>query len=205
MRQAEADPHLTNPLNVINQESISKVMMTRLMNGEQWADLVTIWAITTVMLLRFQSTVMLTLNKLFICEDRPPCGVKTPHDTQAWEDVHSKVDGRILSFLVPGADQQKRNQAHQLRQTEAVGCYRHKRFERDPSGIIGFVLLKLFNDSNGTPQTISFLAKAFVPPPRQYWGSVNLFSMSYRVANTQYKRMMDEAGVGHWGKVTHMR
>ena len=73
-----SDPHSKNPLNIISQEDISKVMATRLQNGQKWSDLVTVWAITTVMLLRFDSACVLTLNKLYLYEDRPPDGLHTP-------------------------------------------------------------------------------------------------------------------------------
>ena len=123
------DPHDDNPLNVLSQQQVSKVMLTRLQNGNNWADLVTVWAITTVTLLRFDSACQLTLNKLYLCEDKPPHGIKTPHDHEQWEDPHEKVDGRLLAFLIPGTDQKKKNMKHQLRQMEVVGCYRHKRVE----------------------------------------------------------------------------
>ena len=86
LQSQRSDPHSENPLNIISQEDISKVMATRLQNGQKWSDLVTVWAITTVMLLRFDSACVLTLNKLYLYEDWPPDSLHTPHDCERWED-----------------------------------------------------------------------------------------------------------------------
>jgi hypothetical protein len=37
------------------------------------------------------------------------------------------------------------------------------------------------------------------------WKDVKLFDLKYTTANDLYKKMLDNAGVPEWAKVTHMR
>jgi len=66
-RAEEDDPHKDNLLNIINQEEISRIMMTQHKDGVKWADSASIWAITTLVLLRFDSACLLCLNNMFLC------------------------------------------------------------------------------------------------------------------------------------------
>ena len=52
---------------------------------------------------------------------------------------------------------------------------------------------------------LSFKKEENIEPPQKSWRGINIFNVTYRTANDQYKRMMEEAGVGQWAKVTHMR
>ena len=151
-------------------------------------------------LLRFDSSQRLTLDKLFLLKDLPPMGTETPHDGNRWEDVVEPVDGRVLGFLIPPKDQIKKNTAHMERKTEAVGAYRHKRFERCMIGIVAFSLLDRLDKND-----ISFLRVDLVPNNMIHWTKMKLFDLDYTNAHKNYKKMLEDAGVGKWAKVTHMR
>ena len=194
------DVHESNPTNIIKQEDISKVMWTRLKRAANWVDLIVVWGITSVTLLRFDSSQRLTLDKLFLLKDLPPMGTETPHDGNQWEDVVEPVDGRVLGFLIPPKDQIKKNTAHMERKTEAVGAYRHKRFERCMIGIVAFSLLDRLDKND-----ISFLRVDLVPDNMTHWTKVKLFDLDYSKAHKNYQKMLEDAGVGKWAKVTHMR
>ncbi len=194
------DPHDSNPTNIINQEDISKVMRERLKKSTNWVDLIVVWAVTTVTLMRFDNSQRLTLNKLFVLEDLPPMGTRTPHDSESWGDMSHAVDGRVIGFLIPPPDQIKKNQKHMQKKTEAVGGYRHKRFERCVAGILGFSLLERLDKIN-----ISFLDPDHVPDGQVHWSTVKLFDLDYDNAYKNYAQMLKDAGVGRWSKVTHMR
>ena len=80
--------------------------------------------------------------------DLPPHGIETTrtHDTEIWESVGEKTDGRILGIIIPPCGQLKKMKTRDCLKPEAVGGYRHKRYERCYHGIIGFVLLERLND-----------------------------------------------------------
>ena len=66
------------------------------------------------------SSTLLTLNKLCLVEDMSPNGIRTPDDGHEWGDLFSggeedaRIDGRMLSILLPPAHQKKMNTKHQL-------------------------------------------------------------------------------------------
>ena len=67
-KSKQEDPHAQNPHNVINQDQISDVMLQQLKTVKNWANFIFVWAITTMLLLLFGSTILLTLSKLFLVE-----------------------------------------------------------------------------------------------------------------------------------------
>jgi hypothetical protein len=204
-------PHENSPHNVINQKQISQVLEEKLASGNKWSDVVTVWAITTVMLLRFESAALLTLNKLCLVEDMPPNGIRTPDDGHKWgdlfsggdEDEDARIDGRMLSILMPPAEQKKMNTKHQLRKTKTVSCYRHRRVERCPCGIIAFALFQKFDVMMGK---ISFMGRTHVPENQMFWRNISLFDLKYQAAYTSYQKMIKNAGImDDFNKRTHMR
>ena len=196
------DPHESNPMNIISQESISRVMDKCLALSKGWANRTVVWALTTVLLIRYDSACRLTLQKIFVCKDLPPHGIETPHDAFDWGEISPPCDGLMLGILVPPSDQIKRNKKGQALQAEACGAYRHKRVERCVRGIIGFSLFDRFDQIG---PSISFLARNKVPRGSTHWSEINLFDLKYSAANKAYKKMMDDANVERWMKVTHMR
>jgi hypothetical protein len=201
------DPHEQNPYNVLNQEEVSRVMSQHLSSGNKWENGLTAWAITTVTLLRFDSAALLSLKNLLLIYDLPPFGIRTPHDGEDWKDILStstsrNVDGRMLGIIIPPNDQRKKNKKHQNLTAEGVGCYRHKRIERCACGILAFTFFTRVDKERGK---ISFLLDNHRPDYMQSWRDVKLFDLKYSTANDLYKKMLDNAGVPEWAKVTHMR
>lgn len=199
------DPHEQNPYNVLNQEEVSRVMSQHLSSGNKWENGLTAWAITTVTLLRFDSASLLSLKNLLLIHDLPPFGIKTPHDGEEWKDISTSdtnVDGRMLGIIIPPKDQLKKNKKHQNLTAEGVGCYRHKRIERCACGILAFTFFTRVDTERGK---ISFLQDDHCPNYMQSWRDVKLFDLKYSTANDLYKKMLDNAGVPEWAKVTHMR
>ena len=206
VEEEEKDPHENNPFNVISQENISKVMMTKLRQGKDWEDAIICWAVTTTTLLRFDSAAAVTLDKLFLIEDLPPWGIETPFDGEEWKFASEKKeefgDGRMLGILCPPLDQRKKNKTRGSLKTEGVGAYRHKRFERCPSGMIAFGLLQKIELNRGR---ISFKKRGSIGIGQLFWRDFKLFDLSYGTAYDQYNKMLEDAGVEKWLKTTHMR
>ena len=85
--------------------------------------MIVVWAITTVVLLRFHSSTFLTLNKLFLVEDIPPCVIPTSGDVKEWDYLfhywqNETADGIMLAFLLTPSDQNKMNMKHQNRKLD---------------------------------------------------------------------------------------
>jgi hypothetical protein len=202
----QTDPHESNPFNVISQENISKVMITKLRQGRQWEDAIICWAITTTTLLRFDSAAAVTLDKLFLINDLPPWGIETPFDGEDWpypgQRKAKKGDDRMLGILCPPCDQRKKNKSSGSLKTEGVGAYRHKRFERCTSGMLAFGLLQKFELNRGR---ISFKKREMLEGNQVFWRDFKLFDLSYGTAYDQYHKMLEDAGVEKWLKTTHMR
>ena len=59
------DTYAQNPHNVINQKQIRDVMLQRLNTGKNRATNIVVWAITTVILLCFDSNKFLTIKNYF--------------------------------------------------------------------------------------------------------------------------------------------
>lgn len=195
------DPHEDNPLAIINQEEISRVLMVKLAKASNWLDSAVIWAITSVTAARFNSVQRLRTGKIVVIKNLPPHGIETPHDGHSWESMASGslTDSRLLGFLVPPYDQLKRRtNKRQEAKTECIGGYRHKRFERCIAGVCGFLLLEKLNQKN-----ISFLK--VVPNGYISWKDVPLFETTYSGVRKSFKEAMVDAGVPEWAKVTHMR
>ena len=194
-------PHEDKPTDIIEQEEISKVLLKLLSRHDKnWSDTAVAFATTTQTLLRFDNAGKLTLSKLYVLHTLPPHGTNTPHDGETWDDVRSKIDGRILGCIIPPADQIKKNNNHQNRMSEVTGGYRHKRYERCYIGIMAFMLLEKLVDKN---RKVSFKANA--PDGMEHWSNVRLFDFCYNAANKSFKTAMAHAGVEEWLKVTHMR
>jgi hypothetical protein len=200
------DPHEQNPYNVLNQEEVSRVMSQHLSSGNKWENGLTAWAITTVTLLRFDSAALLSLKNLLLIHDLPPFGIRTPQDSEDWRDMSTSdgrnVDGRMLGIIIPPNDQKKKNRKHQTLKAEGVGCYRHKRIERCACGILAFTFFTRVDSERGK---ISFLHDNHRPNYVKAWKDIKLFDLKYTTANDLYKKMLDNAGVPEWAKVTHMR
>ena len=148
-KSAEDDqcPHDKLPTNIISQEQQSIVLSMVLSRHDSgWADTASTWATVANTLIRFESIKKIRLNKLKVLNDLPPHGIETPHDTETWESVRKKTDGRILGIIIPLCDQIKKMKTRDCLKPEAVGGYRHQRYERCYHGIIGFVLLERLND-----------------------------------------------------------
>ena len=196
------DPHDDNPTAIIDQEKISRVLTTKLARQSGWLDSAVVWSVTSVAAARFNSVQRLRTGKMVLIENLPPSGIKTPHDGRSWDKVKKIGDTRMIGFLIPPYDQIKRRQGGNKRQqanTECIGAYRHKRFERCVAGICAFRLLEKMNQIN-----VSFL-EGDAPDGYIKWNQIPLFENSYRTVNTSFKEAMAEAGVTAWAKVTHMR
>jgi uncharacterized protein YqkB len=141
-----------------------------------------------------------------LIHDLPPFGIRTPQDSEDWRDMSTSdgrnVDGRMLGIIIPPNDQKKKNRKHQTLKTEGVGCYRHKRIERCACGILAFTFFTRVDSKRGK---ISFLHDNHCPNYVKAWKDIKLFDLKYTTANDLYKKMLDNAGVPEWAKVTHMR
>jgi|AntRauTorckE5430_2_1112549.scaffolds.fasta_scaffold04680_4 hypothetical protein len=191
-----------DPYRIINQQEVSDVMLTQLKGAKNHnVDAITAWAITTTTLMRFDSASIVTIDKLKVVEDLPPHGIYTPFDGEKrWaSSTDPDTDSRLLGIIVPPADQKKKN--NQAKKPEGVGAYRHKRFERCAIGLIAFAF---FDKCSRTGAKISFLKREHVPANKVHWKDVKLFDLNYGTAHNQYARMLENAGVGKWKKVTHM-
>ena len=82
-------------------------MLSKLLgrHDKNWADTAVAFATTTQTLLRFDNAGKLSLSKLYVLATLPPYGTATPHDCVGWDDVRSKIDGRILGCIIPPSDQ----------------------------------------------------------------------------------------------------
>jgi len=204
MQSKEINVHAVenDPYAIINQEELSKVMLTQLKGTANHSpDAITAWGITTVTLMRFDSARILTVDKLKVVLDLPPHGIFTPFDgMENWTSTADPdTDKRLLGIIIPPVDQKKKN--NQMRKTEGVGAYRHKRFERCAIGLTAFAF---FIKCSRLGIRISFLKRADVPNNQIHWKDVKLFDLTYDTAHNTYQAMLERAGVGKWKKVTHM-
>ena len=191
-----------DPYRIINQQEVSDVMLTQLKGAANHnVDAITAWGITTVTLMRFDSASIVTIDKLKVVKDLPPHGIYTPFDgIERWaSNTDPDTDSRLLGIIIPPADQKKKN--NQAKKAEGVGAYRHKRFERCAIGLIAF---GFFDRCSRTGARISFLKREDLPVNKVHWKDVKLFDLNYGTAHSQYARMLENAGVGKWKKVTHM-
>ena len=189
-------------MNVISQQAISEIMMECLKLENGWANEVTAWNVTANMAARHDSSSRITIDQVFVKLDFPPEGIWTPHDTQNWGSRELSSDPTLFSYVIPPAAQIKKNKEKQKLQEEVVGVFCHKRFERCVAGSCAF---GIFERIDCPDAQIAFLAMDRVPSGHVYWGHIKLFNLNYAATSRAYKRMMKDAKVKNWKKVTHLR
>ena len=67
--------------------------------------MIVVWAINTVMFIRFDGATFLTFNKLFLVKDIPPGGIPIPDYSKEWDNLfrdgnNETMHGRMISFLL---------------------------------------------------------------------------------------------------------
>ena len=194
--QLQKDPHLKNPTNIITPKQLSAVM-NNILKKNNWRESAVIWAILSNTLMRFCNSEDTTLANLYVFKDLPPQGVAFPHDGQDFEpdDDRHWIFGILIS---PDKLRKKNNSSSD---TEMVGAYRHKQFERCLGGVLAFAVYDMLH---GSDRELTF-KKVPTHQNEQRLCEFKLFEIGFNGAYKQMKNETIEAFGGVWKKTTHLR
>lgn len=192
----QKDPHIKNPTNIITPKQLSAVM-NNILQKNDWREKAVIWAILSNTLMRFCNSEDTTLANLYIFKDLPPQGVAFPHDGQHFEADDDKH--WILGILISPDKLRKKN--HSSTDTELVGAYRHKQFERCLGGVLAFAVYDMLH---GSDKELTFKKLPTRTNERRLC-QFKLFEIGFNGAYKAMKNETIETFGGVWKKTTHLR
>ena len=204
----QKDPHANVPTKVLQQESLSDILLAAISQINSWGDLAMTVSACSTTLIRHNSTLLLTLPKMIIIDHFPPNGIRIPHDGQDWNDVEEEnVDKRMLGFIIPPSDQLKKQSTKWSdKKTEVVACFRNKQYERAYESIMAVaIFLKFHRVAIYERMTFKNVDDNDNDGDKVSWREMHLFGTQYQTMYRQIKSTMAKAEVPPTNHVTHFR